>query len=745
MKKKYIKVASYNTSTASKTGTGFDATPQSSWRETIQKIWKSGNNRHWILLILTILLFLASIISLLGWLPTLLKGQEDYHSNKTFILQDDSKGMTYYIGKGNKVSIFKDHSLILQNDTLEVGDSICHLLHERRCLNTVSSQKDYSLIKKETITKDRMIVASILNDAEIWASDKRKVLFARSGEHFIVNSDNEKKDTIQLTYNGESFYLKSSEAKLDTISAAEYTEIPFKLDYAIQDRDKSILAIRLNRITDNKSPQTDSLQNSNTISIYPLYGDKLLGKIDKIDSTYVFDATNEIGLSDSLTLRFVYGDIIPAYVVTAIPPNDIIHFRGKLQEGASLTLSYIVTGVLLVLFILSLTLLIMYYRGKKLKKSEQNKNIQYLKEQVDKLEEKLRDADLTEYLFPNDLNEYENWFAMFENSEGDKVLYANCLDSFSKWEKEKESTLLEPTKTDELYKKEIEVSIINYFKSKDLEGLEKKYIEAKANYLESLMDMQDASEKEGEGSGGIIIEDDEPKTIDDYLKIIEQQKEQLLIQEKELNRLREVEKNRDNEIRNAQRRAKQESDTQIDRARRDADNRVQTIETRANQEIKKANRRAETAEEEARNIRQEVTNQFEGKINALNSSLLKEQDEKQTLSQRLSQTQSALSSKETENGNLSRELENKKKALAGYSARIEDVQPAGTYAKQVEKLLQIGHRIEKTADSLLDKDIDDYLLTKYISRYQKALHSVDMDQFATDVLNIANVQFVYKQ
>ena len=43
-----------------------------------------------------------------------------------------------------------------------------------------------------------------------------------------------------------------------------------------------------------------------------------------------------------------------------------------------------------------------------------------------------------------------------------------------------------------------------------------------------------------------------------------------------------------------------------------------------------------------------------------------------------------------------------------------------------------------------NKDIDDYLINKYIARYRAALSVIDMQMFTTDVLNATKAQFVYK-
>ena len=53
--------------------------------------------------------------------------------------------------------------------------------------------------------------------------------------------------------------------------------------------------------------------------------------------------------------------------------------------------------------------------------------------------------------------------------------------------------------------------------------------------------------------------------------------------------------------------------------------------------------------------------------------------------------------------------------------------------------------MEKAAIELgQNKDVDDYLINKYIARYRAALSVIDMQMFTTDVLNATKAQFVYK-
>lgn len=240
-------------------------------------------------------------------------------------------------------------------------------------------------------------------------------------------------------------------------------------------------------------------------------------------------------------------------------------------------------------------------------------------------------------------------------------------------------------------------------------------------------DEENESEEVRDKEKEIARENDEINELKDK---IYQYEIELSCYEKELSRLKKVEENKEEEINKAKEKANKKADEEIKRARESVD---------------RAKERAEKAEEQSKKIRQEVTNQFTSEIEEKNKRIKEKQEVIDNTQKKLNQTEKELRSKEQECNYLTGELNNKIEALKAYSSRITDVQPAGVYAKSIAKLIEIGSNIELAADKLLEKVTDDYLLNKYIVRYHKAIHQIDMSQFSTDILNIANVQFVYSQ
>ena len=238
------------------------------------------------------------------------------------------------------------------------------------------------------------------------------------------------------------------------------------------------------------------------------------------------------------------------------------------------------------------------------------------------------------------------------------------------------------------------------------------------------METLDGEEVVSKDEDGITTHHEEvEETVESLKKILDNYS-------KELNRLKKVERIKDEEIRKAKEKAEQKANDEIRKAER---------------RVVEANERALKAEKRADNIRQEVTDQFESEIREKNRLIEEKQETLDKTRDELKIKSSELRSKEQECNALNLDLSNANAALDRFTKRITDVPLASNYAKSIEKLLAIAGKIEDDADKLLDKGIDVYLLTKYMARYQKALHQIDMHQFAADVLNIANVQFVYKE
>lgn len=191
--------------------------------------------------------------------------------------------------------------------------------------------------------------------------------------------------------------------------------------------------------------------------------------------------------------------------------------------------------------------------------------------------------------------------------------------------------------------------------------------------------------------------------------------------------------------------AKSQAENKIKQATANADKQIMAAQEKAQKDIDKANARADKAEEESKKTEERVTKQYEGTISTLEKDIQEKSNEIQTLSEELSTTRTTLKTTSEELRVANDTIVAKEKALDRFNKTITDIAPAKEYADSLEKLLQIGEKVEKAAIGLgQNKDVDDYLINKYITRYRAALSVIDMQMFTTDVLNATKAQFVYK-
>lgn len=191
--------------------------------------------------------------------------------------------------------------------------------------------------------------------------------------------------------------------------------------------------------------------------------------------------------------------------------------------------------------------------------------------------------------------------------------------------------------------------------------------------------------------------------------------------------------------------AKSQAENKIKQATANADKQIKAAQEKAQKDIDKANDRADKAEEESKRTEERVTKKYEGTIKTLEKDIQKKSNEIQSLSEELSTTRTTLKTTSEELRVANDTIVAKEKALDRFNKTITDIAPAKEYADSLEKLLQIGEKVEKAAIGLgQNKDVDDYLINKYIARYRASLSVIDMQMFTTDVLNATKAQFVYK-
>lgn len=610
----------------------------------------------------------------------LFKSDKVFFAKKPIVIVDTAN-CSHYIGAGNQVSIVNNATLILQNDTIETGDSLIALICNQYMSNKEDPPTTFFANKEEINNeKDSVIVAVVKKDLALRSKDNKDILYARAGERFLYRDSVERGDTVSILFNEIVFRTKAGELKLDTISTADYNSmsVPFELTFAIRDNNKQQFAVRTKPLKEN---ETDDSIGNTSFSVYPINKDNLLCKIQKADTTYLFETAATSGTPDSMKLRVACRHL--SYVLVVPEAVTLVVDKKSLRKNplcCTSDWSIIFFGLL----VLSLIILAIYAYFRKQDEELADDNGTVDKEgKIKGLTEKIKQLE-------TEIEKYD----------------ASSIH-------DQDATINIKEKKAELEQARVELSKLQ-----------------SSDSMENDDDSADPDVKEEIESLQKIIESLKGKNQDLTNK--------LTVTEEKLSRLKQ---NMDEEISKAKEKAKQEADERIrkaeERARREAEE--------ANRRAQKAEERADAAEKKSREIRQEVTEQFKAEIQRLNNEIQSKQNTIVQTAQELNRTRGELGKKEQECLFLSRDLQNKTEALKGYAARITDVQPAGAYAKFVLKLLQIGHSVEKAADKLLEKGIDDYLLSKYITRYQKALHQLDMDQFSTDVLNIANVQFVYKQ
>lgn len=191
--------------------------------------------------------------------------------------------------------------------------------------------------------------------------------------------------------------------------------------------------------------------------------------------------------------------------------------------------------------------------------------------------------------------------------------------------------------------------------------------------------------------------------------------------------------------------AKSQAENKIKQATINAEIQIKAAQEKAQSEIARAEARAEKAEEESKKTEERVTKKYEGTIATMEKDIQDKLDKIQTLSKELSTTRATLKTISEELRVANDTIFTKEKALDRFNKTIADIAPAKEYADSLEQLLLIGEKVEKAAIELgQNKDVDDYLINKYIARYRASLSVIDMQMFTTDVLNATKAQFVYK-
>lgn len=91
------------------------------------------------------------------------------------------------------------------------------------------------------------------------------------------------------------------------------------------------------------------------------------------------------------------------------------------------------------------------------------------------------------------------------------------------------------------------------------------------------------------------------------------------------------------------------------------------------------------------------------------------------------------------------EVKQLKIAQEEYTNSLERVPFAEQYSKQIRKIMELGGKIQTSAYSLLDTNVDDpYFIMKALSKYGKMIDGINMENFYTDVNLASKAKFILK-
>lgn len=91
------------------------------------------------------------------------------------------------------------------------------------------------------------------------------------------------------------------------------------------------------------------------------------------------------------------------------------------------------------------------------------------------------------------------------------------------------------------------------------------------------------------------------------------------------------------------------------------------------------------------------------------------------------------------------EVKQLKIAQEEYSNSLERVPFAEQYSKQIRKLMELGGKIQSSAYSMLDSNVEDpYFIMKALSKYGKMIDGINMENFYTDVNLASKAKFILK-
>lgn len=692
--------------------------PSDTHNENQNKLRKLWTGKYRIGLVISVLIVLGSIV----WLCIhLCGGKEDAKEVRRFkedyILRTDSQ--KYNVFAGDSVSVLNGCQLLLKGDTICISDNDDILTEEnfkrdscRIIPNKNGTERLFTYSTKVDRTNKRMMSKN--DSVEFKAVD---------GEIFEISQDKDTVNNRPLLVLGDHVLrpnYKVSEPK-DTVLLKGHDAVkPSKFVLF-----ENMLIVRFEK--------HDSV---NSVKILKEYGDDIISEV----KTFGEDVEIPITEKDSIEKR--YRIFAKGHVSCLIEPTnaELIELSSSLTKKDGNWLLSIISIIAIIEFGVIVTIAIRKFlkkrKGKKeisdngtIDSDETTEEIKMLEKQIKEKEEFIikRKEELEKYNTPKEENknletsstmnesEKEGYEKRPENKE-EKIAFVNRLIDSEKYENEE-------------FVKQIKYERKNLDEYAFEKSVLEKFDESYDLWFKLVNNKNNA---EFETDGNPSLQEDGVKKLKGEIEAeknnIKKLKERLQALKGSIKTEEDIEKLR-KELIEKERNLKEITD----RA------------TKAEEKIKEANKRAEKAERESRKIEERIKNEFEETIKNLEKDIENEIKKSGDLTKNLSETRDTLENTTKELEIAKETIDAKDKALERFNKTITDIAPAKDYADKLEKLLKIGNDVEKTATALgQNKNIDDYLVNKYIARYRSALSSIDMQMFITDVLNVVKAQFVYK-
>lgn len=691
--------------------------PSDTHNENQNKPRKLWTGKYGIALVALVLITLGFV----AWLCIFLcGGKEDAKEvrrfKKDYILRTDSQ--KYNVFAGDTVSVLNGCQLLLNGDTICISDNDDILTEEnfkRKSCNIKNENGTGRLYTYSTnVDRKNKRMMSKKDSVEFKAVD---------GEIFEISKDKDTVNNRPLLVLGDYVLwpkYRTSEPK-DTVS--------------LTDNNKAVIPLKFVLFEDMLIVRFEKQDSVNSVKILKEYGDDIISEV----KTFGKDVEIPITEKDSIEKR--YRIFAKDHVSCLIKPTkaELIELSSSLTKKDGNWLLWIISIIAIIESGVIVTIAIRKFlkkrKGKKemgnngtIDSDETTKEIETLEEQIKEKEEFIskRKEELKKYNTPKEenknletpstMNELEKEYGKKPESEEEKIALVNRLIESEK------------------YKEEEFIKQLKYEK----ENMEKYAFEK--SVLEKFDESYDLWFKLVNNENNAELEtDDNPSLQEDGVKKLKEE-----IEAEEINI-----KNFKKKLLALKGSIKTEED--IEKLRKKLEEKEQKLKeitdraTKAEEKIKEANKRAENAEQKSRETEERIKKEFERTIKNLEENIEEKIKESGDLIKNLSETRGELE-KTTKELEIAKEtIDAKDKALERFNKTITDIAPAKDYADKLEKLLRIGNDVEKTATALgQNKNIDDYLVNKYIARYRSALSSIDMQMFITDVLNVVKAQFVYK-